>query len=148
MSSGEYSEDLVELVKRTIADWATAYPIPAWGLAEGDRAERLAGNWAKVLAPYVLDALSSAGRLVPEGSEVREEWATHAAAHDGYAEELSPSWEGAGSTEEERARRRADAWIRRFGAEHVTVVSRSVITTPWTPAESAQRSGVAAQEES
>ncbi len=37
------------------------YPIPAWSLAEGEGAERLAGNWARVAARMVTEALSGFG---------------------------------------------------------------------------------------
>lgn len=63
---------------RTVAEdaarkWALRYPIPAWGLAEGERADRLAETWARVVAGMVLDALSAAGRLLPEGGETTVE---------------------------------------------------------------------------
>lgn len=72
------------------------------------------------------------GRLLPEGTETRTEWATRLKAHGEYAEELCPSFSGALMTEEERARHRAEHWRRRFGAELADVMRRDVHTTPWT----------------
>lgn len=37
-----------------LARWALMYPIPAWGLAEGQGAEKLARNWGRVAAKAVL----------------------------------------------------------------------------------------------
>jgi hypothetical protein len=47
----------------TATAWASNYPIPAWGLAEGAGAERLARNWGRAVAANVLEALAAA----PEG---------------------------------------------------------------------------------
>jgi hypothetical protein len=46
-------------VTAALRNWALMYPIPAWGLAHGDQAERLAGNWARVASGMVLEALAS-----------------------------------------------------------------------------------------
>lgn len=41
-------------------DWALMYPIPAWCLAEGAAAERIAGNWGRIAAAHILAALAAA----------------------------------------------------------------------------------------
>jgi hypothetical protein len=44
-----------------LREWALMYPIPAWRLAEGDGAERLADNWARVASGMVVEAIGDAG---------------------------------------------------------------------------------------
>jgi hypothetical protein len=58
------TDDLRQRYADAIARWALMYPIPAWSLSEGERAEKLARNWGRVAAEAVLavrdDALAEA----------------------------------------------------------------------------------------
>ena len=75
-------------------------------------------------ARAVLAALSSAGRLVPPGSEVREEWRLRFSYPDGTTGQLSTG-------DEDEAR----SWVRGHrDCKHGTELLRlCVITTPWSP---------------
>lgn len=57
----------VEAVNRACAaaikaaeKWAAAYPIPAWNLAKGNKAQHLARNWARVVGPATATAVLAA----------------------------------------------------------------------------------------
>lgn len=115
--------------------WALSYPIPAWGLAEGEQADRLAENWARVVAGAVLDALRAAGRLLPEGGETRTEWAVwwHAGDSDGVVlSERQFGWR-------DKAERRGQERIGQYGITRFTLQRRehrifedgSSWTGPW-----------------
>lgn len=52
--------DVQAVVADALRNWALMYPIPAFGLAGGEGAERLAGNWARVATGMVLEALAGA----------------------------------------------------------------------------------------
>lgn len=45
-------------VTASLRNWALMYPIPAWSLAQGDLAERLADNWARVASGMVMEAIA------------------------------------------------------------------------------------------
>ena len=115
---GDYSEELVELVARTVADRT---PGAAWALLG-----ELGRFKFEADARAILDALSSAGRLVPEGSEVREEWGTRRTMTDGS----SIDW----AEMSERSARR----VMRDRSGPTALLHRHRITTPWTPSEPAQ----------
>lgn len=57
-------------VTEALRKWALMYPIPAWSLAQGDQAERLATNWARVAAGMVMEALARPEPTVPAGAPV------------------------------------------------------------------------------
>ncbi len=46
------------VIAEALRRWALMYPIPAWGLAEGETAERLANNWAQTASQMVVEALA------------------------------------------------------------------------------------------
>lgn len=48
------ADDLRQRYADAIARWALMYPIPAWSLSEGERAEKLARNWGRHAAEAVL----------------------------------------------------------------------------------------------
>lgn len=104
---GDYSEELVELVRAAVV-------------------KALSKPGELSLGVTVLDALSSSGRLVPEGSEVREEWRLRFDYADGTDGRLTTA-----DGDE------AWAWARAHrDCKHGTeMVGRRVITTPWTPTE-------------
>lgn len=50
LEAGGGDGTLQERFAEALAEWAWMYPIPGWGLAEGDNALRLARRWGKVAA--------------------------------------------------------------------------------------------------
>ena len=60
MSAGRVS-NVQAAVTEALRNWALMYPIPAWRLAEGDQAERLADNWARTAAGMVMEAIEGIG---------------------------------------------------------------------------------------
>lgn len=50
-------EDLQKQIAEELANWALAYPIPSWQLADGESAEKLARNWGEGAARYLFNAL-------------------------------------------------------------------------------------------
>lgn len=120
MSSGEYPEELVELVRHAAL-------------------KALATGGEHAIGPAVLGAL--AGRLVPEGSEVREEFGVQLAHQSGHG-----TWDH-GSAFVEVYDDQADAdQLTAYMASvcdgrPVRTMRRIAAYGPWTPAESAQRSG-------
>lgn len=57
-------DDLRQRYAEALATWALMYPISAWGLSEGARAERLARNWGEVAAKFAMDV----------GEQMLESW--------------------------------------------------------------------------
>lgn len=45
-------------ITAALRNWALMYPIPAWSLAQGDKAERLADDWARVASAMVVEAIA------------------------------------------------------------------------------------------
>lgn len=120
------TEEVAELLKRTIRE---ACPAENQCLADEDECFRahpihegasvdgvIQMVYADVdgLARILADALSSSGRLVPEGSEIREEWGVR--------------WPDGDWGMSNRAL--AEGYIARTPG---ALISRRVITTPWTP---------------
>lgn len=46
--------ELRDQIAEAAARWSLMYPIPAWQLLEGDRAEKLARSWGEGIADAVL----------------------------------------------------------------------------------------------
>jgi len=111
-------------------NWALMYPIPAWGLAEGEGAEKLAANWARVVSKMVLDALAEAGRLLPDAAEVE----VHFGVHELDIE--SRTWLDTECRGLAHAKDYADSLP--WGA-HATIRRRHCIETPWEPFEEGDR---------
>lgn len=53
------TDPVAAAVTGALHDWALMYPIPAWGLAQGELAERLAANWARVASGMVMEAIAA-----------------------------------------------------------------------------------------
>lgn len=49
------SDDLRQRYAEALARWALMYPIAAWSLSSGQRAETLARNWGTVAAKFAMD---------------------------------------------------------------------------------------------
>lgn len=97
---GDYSEELVELV-RSVGSRSCGLSL------HPDTARK------------ILDALSSSGRLVPPGSEVREEWGAQ--------------WLTGEAVFEYDDREQAELYAREAAAFPGQVMHRTHITTPWSP---------------
>lgn len=70
----QWSAETEALVTNVATAWASNYPIPAWGLADGTRLEDLAAAWGQQITARVLPALADAGLLLPPGGQVVEQW--------------------------------------------------------------------------
>lgn len=49
------ADDLRHRYAEALARWALMYPISAWALSEGPRAERLARNWGDVASKFAME---------------------------------------------------------------------------------------------
>lgn len=107
---GDYSEEDVRLGARAFRAVDSATEIIPY----------------ETFARALLDDLASRARLVPEGSQVREEWRLRFDYADGSDGRLT-------TASEDEARR----WVRAHsGCKHDTeLVGRRVISTLWTPTE-------------
>ena len=111
-----YTEEDVELVARVLNGKLLFVPPAANSpyldpLRESYRAE----------ARRILDALSSANRLVPPGSEVREEWGTQRLTGEAVFEYDD--------------REQAELYARETAAFPGQIMRRTHIVTPWVPEE-------------
>lgn len=67
--------DARAVATQTATDWALMYPIPAWSLAEGAGAEKLAGNWARVVVGMIFEAFNATGIRLTDQTEPNPEGA-------------------------------------------------------------------------
>lgn len=49
--------ELHDRIAEALTRWALTYPIPAWSLAQGEDAKKLARNWARAATSFVLEVL-------------------------------------------------------------------------------------------